>query len=304
VIQKEDLRDRFMMRFNDADPKNARNLELAIRQTPGISGLTHQPIIENRVVDSSVAEELGNQALPPTFSFVDPWGYKGVSLKLVRALTKDWGCDCVIFYNYNRINAAIANDLVQSEMCDLFTTEGLLRLRKRLDGCDPRMREYVIIEEQAYELRSAGCTFVLPFRFTSPEQDRTSHYLLFVSKSAVGYKIMKEIMAKESSSHDDGVASFGYVPVQDDQLTLLFGFNRPLDSLGADLVERFCERELTVKQIFDLHNVGTPFVMPNYQSALKRLEQDGRISADPPRDKRPKRRGEVTFSENVRVKFP
>src|SRR5207248_10024637 len=39
-----------------------------------------------------------------TFLFVDPFGYKGLSLQLVNSVIKDWGCDCVFFFNYNRIS--------------------------------------------------------------------------------------------------------------------------------------------------------------------------------------------------------
>jgi three-Cys-motif partner protein len=43
----------------------------------------------------------------PTFAFIDPYGYKGLSLGLVHAVLKDWACECLFFLNYNRINAGI-----------------------------------------------------------------------------------------------------------------------------------------------------------------------------------------------------
>ena len=59
----------------------------------------------------------------PTFFFVDPWGYKGLSLRLINSVLKDWGCDCVFFFNYNRINMGLGNDAVEKHMDALFGKE-------------------------------------------------------------------------------------------------------------------------------------------------------------------------------------
>ncbi len=52
--------------------------------------------------------------LVPTFFFVDPWGYKGLSLRLINSVLKNWGCDCIFFFNYTRINMGLENELVKS----------------------------------------------------------------------------------------------------------------------------------------------------------------------------------------------
>jgi predicted subunit of tRNA(5-methylaminomethyl-2-thiouridylate) methyltransferase len=120
---------------------------------------------------------------------------------------------------------------------------------------------------------------------------------------------MKEIMAKESTVKDDNVASFSYIPVkhiekhQNVQLSLLSQYERPLDSLGKDLADHFKGKKLTVKHIFDRHHIGTPFTSANYKEALRRLEEDGYILADPPAEKRPKRYGKRTMGDKVSITF-
>ena len=52
----------------------------------------------------------------------------------------------------------------------------------------------------------------MPFRFKMADADRTSHYLVFVSKKFLGYEIMRGVMANASSTKVDGVASFEYDP--------------------------------------------------------------------------------------------
>ena len=59
-----------------------------------------------------------------------------------------------------------------------------------------------------------------------------------------------------------------------------------------------------MKQIYDQHNIGKPYIPSNYKDVLARLEAEGKIQADPPADERPKWRGKVTFADKVSVTFP
>ena len=58
--------------------------------------------------------------LVPSLMFVDPWGYKGLSLRLINSVLKDWACECVFFFNYNRINMGLGNQAVKAHMDALF----------------------------------------------------------------------------------------------------------------------------------------------------------------------------------------
>jgi three-Cys-motif partner protein len=97
-------------------------------------------------------------------------------------------------------------------MDDLFGKERADALRARLPGLTPELREAAILEELANEIKRLGGTYVLPFTFKNASGTRTSHKLVFVSKHFRGYSIMKNIMANESSIHDEGVPSFIYSP--------------------------------------------------------------------------------------------
>jgi hypothetical protein len=126
---------------------------------------------------------------------------------------------------------------------------------------------------------------------------------VFVSKNVLGYKIMKDIMAAESSKSEQGVPSFEY-NAADARFPLLFELGRPLDQLEGMLLEHFAGRTLTSGQIFDEHHVGRWYVERNYKDGLRNLEAAGRIATDPPASKRRKNKGEVTFGPNTMVTFP
>jgi hypothetical protein len=90
----------------------------------------------------------------------------------------------------------------------------------------------------------------------------------------------------------------------DERQGLLFELARPLEDLEGMLLERFAGRTLTMVQVFDQHNVDTPYIKKNYKDVLTKMELDGTITADPPHSSRRKRKGEVTFGDDVRVTFP
>jgi hypothetical protein len=99
-------------------------------------------------------------------------------------------------------------------------------------------RESTIIEELTSAIREMGGTYVLPFRFRNAAGSRTTHHLIFVSKHVRGYEIMKDVMARESSSSDQGVPSFEYNQASHNQ-PFLSNFVKPLDGLATELLERF-----------------------------------------------------------------
>lgn len=70
------------------------------------------------------------------------------------------------------------------------------------------------------------------------------------------------------------------------------------------LAEEFAGRTATMYNVYREHSVGRPFLKTNYKRVLAAMEADGRVEADPPADKRQKRKGEVTFADGVIVTFP
>lgn len=110
---------------------------------------------------------------------------------------------------------------------------------------------------------------------------------------------MKEIMADRGEVDDDGVPRLEYVPKSSQRQLELFS-ERPIVALSNGLLETFAGRTLTVKAIFEQHNVGTRFIARNYRKVLLDLEEHGSISCDPDRDSR--RKG--TMADRVSVSFP
>jgi three-Cys-motif partner protein len=289
--------------FNDLDHENVASLQATIEATPEVKKLKHQPRVYNHEVGTEIAKQFEIMKMIPTFFFVDPWGYKGLSLKLINSVLQNWGCDCVFFFNYNRISMGLNNELVKEHMNALFGQNRAEALRTRLERLSGEHREVTIIEELSNALREMGGRYVLPFRFRNAAGNRTTHHLIFVSKHVRGYEIMKDVMARESSSTEQGVPSFEYNQASKNQ-PFLSNFLKPLDSLAVELLERFSGKRMTMLDVYDRHQVDTPFIKANYKEALRNLEANGQIKTDPPAPKRKIIKGQRSFADSVIVTFP
>lgn len=302
VVLDVDLRSSLVTIFNDANKEYSNSLKSAIDEIKGIKELKFEPKIYSEEIDQEIVKQFEESKLIPTLFFVDPWGYKGLSLQLINSVLKDWGCDCIFFFNYNRINMGLNNEIVKKHIDSLFGDQRAEVLRKKIENLNSEQRELIILEELTQALIEMGANYALPFVFKNERGTRTSHHLIFVSKDFKGYEIMKEIMAKESSCADQEVASFGYNPA-DINTPLLFELSRPLDDLSEMLLKEYEGKELTMKEIYLSHNVGKPYIEKNYKSVLRKFEDEGKIVAIPPSEKRRTIKGEKSFGPDVIVRF-
>jgi len=295
AINHKDLRKLLVTYFNDSEQKSVDILRSEIENIDGIELLTHKPQVECEVVGDDLAKLFEKNKLHPTLMFADPFGYKGLSLRLIKSVLKDWGCDCIFFFNYNRINPGISNEGVRSHMEALFEPDRLDALRQKLSGLSPYEREKTIINAFSEALKEQGGIYDLHYKFKNKSGTRTSHLLIYVTKSKRGHDIMKSIMAKASTTIENGVPTFEFNQAKKQQKSL---FGR-LDDLAEELLEIFSGQILTMQQIFDQHNVGKPYIESNYKEAPKNLESEGEITVIPPAVER----APGTFGDNVKVDF-
>jgi three-Cys-motif partner protein len=301
AVEDDDLKNRLVTVFNDKDDANVKELENTINDIDGVKNLIHKPEVWNQEVGDKIVSKFENINLVPTLFFVDPWGYKGLSLRLVNSVLKDWGCDAIFFFNYNRINMGVNNDKVADHMNALFGENKCDDLREKIKNKGKNERELIIIEELCQALKQYGSRYVLPFRFKDSKGIKTSHHLIFVSKNPKGYQIMKDIMARESTNSNQGVPSFAYDPAYFlPEQTLLFQLSRPLDDLKEKLLIKFKGRKLTMLQVYEEDNIDTPYIQKNYKDALSWLYENKLINAISKAGK-PPRSG--TFGDEIIITF-
>jgi len=302
IIGNEKLSKRVVTNFNEMRKITYDQLVESIAAVPGINSLAYKPNLSNVEVGEAVATSLAAQKLVPCLLFADPYGYKGLTLDLIRSILKDWGSECIFFFNFNRIYMGLNHRSIAHHVDAIFGKDRADRLRAAVNA-EPRpdmpAREAIVLSALREALSEIDGSYTLAFRFLrSPS--KTSHYLIFVTKDPLGHKIMKDVMASKSSSKPQGVASFDFV-LPDPKRTMALQLASPLDDLKTNLLNIYPGKSKSVQEIYDEHSLGTPYTMPNYKEALKQLRTQGLVNCT-------RRSGAVirnnTMPDDVVVVFP
>jgi three-Cys-motif partner protein len=140
VVADERLRSLVRLWFNEADPAWAAQLERNIEGVDGIGTLRHAPRVTRIVVSKGLAPRLERLSIP-TFTFADPCGYKGLSLRLIAAILKGFGNDCLFFFNYNRVNMKLGYPVMDESINEFFEPERAATLRAEVGALTPPARE-------------------------------------------------------------------------------------------------------------------------------------------------------------------
>jgi hypothetical protein len=189
-------------------------------------------------------------------------------------------------------------------MGELFGMERALKLEEDLQAIGTGKgkiykREEVIFAALVEALKEVQDVYVRRFRFMSGK--RVSHMLVFVTKSALGDRIMNGIMAREGYQDDKGISSYTY-SANPPSINALY--HPEFDALKNMLCERYEEQALSMGAIYEDHCPGRDYYAMNYKDALNELEAEKRITSSKPLEKRPMRNGKRTFGDDILVTFP
>lgn len=267
--------------FNDSDKVCINNLEKSIQAKiePFLPYPNYSFHYNNAEVVDGLAELYSKKNLCPSLVFIDPFGYKGVTKNLITSLIKDWGSDCFLFFNMNRIITSLQNPKVTNHMELMFGADEYKSLCETINTtqCD---KETLIIDRYSNMLKNKGINYILPFRFKFHDKNKTSHYLIFMSKHKLGYKLCKEIMGNESTGEGNCVPTFEYCSQLNNQLKFLLAFEYNLDSLKKDIyIKGLSENKpILVSEIVDSYFYATPYTTKNIKFVLSELEKENKIT--------------------------
>ena len=293
--------------FNDKDSNNTAMLQQSISQLDENAKLKGRLQFYNETVEQDFYSRLNIPANMPVLSFVDPFGYKGLTMNLINRLINNSGSDCIFFFNYNRINMALSsNTKFDEHLKSLFGDNRTAELKKQLAHQPPERREPIVLNALIDALRKNKSNYVLPFKFYSTEMLRTSHFIIFVTKHPLACKIMKQIMYSNSAKDSDGVATFSFEDSRNfgagfEQLTI---FDRPIQSLRDDILRKYTGRTVSVGSICnDVDcDFSSHFVSKNVKDVLKELELEGKISVTTGR-KQKYRNGKLNMPDGAVIQF-
>lgn len=304
AIANPALHSQLVTVFNDKNKASITKLEEEVNKLPGIGKLANAPLFLNEKV-SPGTEHYFVRSQMPSFTFLDPFGYAGLTRGLIETVvTKTWGCDCIFFFSYSSINRALSAGYFSAHMEALFGKERAAKLEAKMQGIQgsdrnkPIERESIILEalKEALEELNHGNMYMRTFRFKKGL--RTSHMLVFVTTHPLGFRVMSDIMANEGFVDKKGVPHFTHYtrPPPKDRLVFLEFIN-----LKKDLCKKYAGKKMTMLEIFLDHRQYTAGL---YKDALNELEDETLITVDPPAAKRRLRNGKRSFKDEAVVTFP
>ncbi len=282
------LKNHLRIIINDKDKANYESLVAGLEKLHCGEEFKNKPIITNDEVNLVMAKRLCKVDFVPTFCFIDPYGYKGLTKDLIRAVIKDYGCDCLVFFHTSGINRNIVQDCCLPDLHALFGEDGYRNVIQNF-GRKRSSRETVIMEEFCRICCSVGAKIAFPFRFDRAKSKRKSHHLIFLTKHIKGFKIMKGIMAQYSIKQQ-GIPIYVYHEGWDESMDQphLMSLG-PMDILQTRLLTDFRGKQVAVGEIMDCYDEkGLGYTEQNVKKALEFLEMDGKIVVvEKPGRKRP-----------------
>jgi len=220
TVFKELFRKRIHLWFNEGDHRHYERLKGAIAAIEGIETLRYAPTVDNKIITARWVGVLARLPVP-TLIFLDPCGYKGLSLKLVASVLGGFGNDCIFFFNYSRINMKLDLEIMNRSIDEFFERDTANALRTEIQNRKPPEREGIILTAVKSAIRQAGA-IPLVFRFRS-DNGRISHHLVYASKESRAANMMKSILRTASSTISEGVGSGEHNPRDRNASGLLFG---------------------------------------------------------------------------------
>jgi len=133
--------------------------------------------------------ETENKSLPPTFVFIDPFGFSGIPFKLVSQFLKQPACEIFITFMVDAINRWLEhpNPEITQHIEDVFGTKEAVTIASGGGNRVASLR--ILYQKQLQDVAK----FVRYFEMRD-SADRIQYYLFFASNNRLGHLKMKEAM--------------------------------------------------------------------------------------------------------------
>ena len=238
--------------------------------------------------------ESNDRPLPPTFAFIDPFGWKGIPHSVLKDIMSHSRSEIFITFMYDALNRFLDNPDQAENFRELFDTDDWQQESHRNDA---QARKTKILSLYRRKLQERVAKYVLHFEMKNAN-NATKYFLFYATNSLKGVSKMKEAMWKS-----DPRGNYRFSDAADPNQGELFGCSPNYSRLEQLILDRFEGSVATIRQIEEFVLVETPFRETHYKvGVLRKLEK-----ANPPKIEvmcPPKGRRKGTFpSDNMKIQF-
>ncbi len=212
-----------------------------------------------------------NSRLPPTFAFIDPFGWTGAPFSVVQSILGQPSCEVFVTFMYEEINRFIGHPDQEANF-DLFF--GTRDWRSGINLAKPAERNRFLHDLYLRQLKQAArAEYARSFQMRNAA-GVTDYYLFYATNNSTGLKKMKEAMWKVDESGE-----FTFSDATDPNQMVLSSKSPRFDDLGKQIMARFAGQETSVGEIEEFVLAETAYRETHYKrQVLKEFEE-----SNPPR---------------------
>ncbi|MCP4415163.1 MAG: three-Cys-motif partner protein TcmP [Chloroflexi bacterium] len=236
--------------------------------------------------------ENNHSSHPPTFAFIDPFGFKGTPFQLIQRFLEKPRTEVFINIMANFTNRFLAhqNRKTQQHIIDLFGTPAALDIAQNAENRTEALR--LLYKEQLEK----HAKFVRHFEMWD-RNNQLIYYLFFATNGSKGHQKMKEAFWKVDSS-----SGFRFSDANNpNQLTLFKPGEHVPSMLAVELKRQFQDQTLPVQEIREFVEDRTSFLASHMRKALSLLEENSEIRVS--KRKRDNTKRTSGFPDGVIVAF-
>jgi three-Cys-motif partner protein len=233
--------------------------------------------------------------LPPTFAFIDPFGWTGAPFSSVRYILGQPNCEVLVTFMYEEINRFLGH---RDQTANFDTFFGCGDWRNGIELAGARERNRFLHDFYLGQLENAaGAKYVRSFQMCNTS-GVTDYYLFYATGSLTGLSKMKEAMWTVDPSGE-----FTFSDATNPKQLVLFSNTPRFELLRRQIVNKFADRVATVREVEAFVLAETAFCGTHYKRQVLRPFE----LADPPQitvlDAPPGRCPGTFASPDLRIRF-
>lgn len=260
--------------FIELDTDRAAHLEqeVAVLDLPAnVSTQVHARAFQDAFPDvwDSYAPK-GKKPRPPSFVFIDPFGFK-IPFRNVAAVLRERSCEVLVNFMFEEINRFLSHERQPDNFDALF---GCQDWRQGIALKKPSDRTKFLHDlYQRQLIEAAGASYVRSFAMRN-EKNAMDYFLFFATNNELGLRKMKHAMWRVDQS-----GTYSFSDATDPNQSVMFGAEPDRDLLKRQILTEFSGKRTTPKKIEQFVVTRTAFLDTHYKKVLQGLEQEGALVA-------------------------
>lgn len=199
--------------------------------------------------------------IAPALVFIDPFGFTGIPMSLIKRIMENQKCEVMITFMYEEINRFVGLEKLWPSLEETFGTD---TWRAVISEKNPKQRSEILHNLYRDQLKNeAGIKFVRSFKMKN-KMNKDDYFLFFGTNNILGLKKIKEAMWKVDETGSFEFSDATYNPSQ----ATLFSKEPNYYYLKKIIVSNYKNKLVKIGDLEYFIITKTPFRETHYKSNI------------------------------------